>query len=75
MNLRTKYQDNLLSKADFDNELISFNRNITSNKTKEVRKKKKKSNNKILFFSSVELILYVMMNLEASLFINQHLRH
>ena len=41
VNLRTKYQDNLLSKVDFDNELISFNRNITSNKTKEVRKKKK----------------------------------
>ena len=72
--MRTKYQANLLSKADFDNELISFNRNITSNKTKEARKKKK-SNNKILFFSSVELILYVMMNLKTSFFINQHLRH
>ena len=27
-------QTNLLNKTDFDNKLISFNRNITSNKTK-----------------------------------------
>ena len=34
-------QANLLSKTDFDNELMSFNRNINSNKTKylEVQKK------------------------------------
>ena len=40
MNLRTKYQAYLLSKADFDNEFISFKRKITLNKTKEVKKKK-----------------------------------
>ena len=36
-------QDHLVSKADFDNRLISFNRKITSNKTKylEVLKKLK----------------------------------
>ena len=39
MNLRTKYQAYLLSKADFDNEFISFNRKITSNKTKEIKEK------------------------------------
>ena len=39
MNLRAKYQAYLLSKADFDNEFISFNRKITSNKTKEVQNK------------------------------------
>ena len=34
-------QDNLVSKSDFDNKLIRFNRKITSNKTKylEVQKK------------------------------------
>ena len=39
MNLRTKYQAYLLSKADFDNEFISFNRKIISNKTKEIKEK------------------------------------
>ena len=37
-------QTNLVSKTDFDNKLTSFNRKITSNKTKylEVQKKKTK---------------------------------
>ena len=39
MNLRTKYQVYLLNKADFDNEFISFNRKIISNKTKEIKEK------------------------------------
>ena len=48
--LRTKCQANLLSKTGFDNEFISFNRKITSNRTNylEVQKKTKQSNNKIL---------------------------
>ena len=33
-------QTNLLNKTDFDNKLISFNRNITSNKTKYLEVKK-----------------------------------
>ena len=39
-------QANLVSKNNFDNKLISFNRKITSNKTKylEVQKKKKLNN-------------------------------
>ena len=44
-------QANLMSKVDFDNKLISFNRKITSNKTKVLRsskKQKKSSNNKSL---------------------------
>ena len=49
--LRTKCQGNLLSKTAFDNEFISFNRKIASNRTNyylEVQKKTKQSNNKIL---------------------------
>ena len=34
-------QANLMSKVDFDNKLISFNRKITSNKTKILRSSKK----------------------------------
>ena len=43
-------QANLVSKTDFDNKLISFNRKNTSNKTKylEVSKKTKQTNNKRL---------------------------
>ena len=44
-------QANLMSKVDFDNKLISFNRKITSDKTKVLRsskKQKKSSNNKSL---------------------------
>ena len=41
-------QANLVSKADFDNKLISFNRKIISNKTIKKFKKDKQSNNKRL---------------------------
>ena len=40
-------QTNLVSKTDFDNKLTSFNRKITSNKTKYLEVQKKKLSNLI----------------------------
>ena len=52
-------QANLVSKTDFDNKLTTFNRRITSNKTKylEVEKKKNILITKYNNFSWVEFIL------------------
>ena len=41
-NVRTRWkQGNLVNKTDFGNKLISFHRNIISNKTKYIKIKKK----------------------------------
>ena len=66
----------VLSKTDFVNKLISFNRKTTSNKTKYLEAQKYPSSlkKKIIFkriFSKVEFILQVIMDLETHLFINQ----
>ena len=44
-------QADIVNKIDFDNKLISFNKQITSNKTRhlEVRKKKKQKTKKLKF--------------------------
>ena len=70
-------QADFVNKTDFDNKLTSFNKQITSNKTKhlEVQKKLNSLIPKIIIFSSVEIILQVIMNLKTHLFINQHLIH
>ena len=67
-------QANLVNKTDFDNKLISFNRKITSSKTKylEVQKKLNNATTKNYSFSQVEFILQVMVDLKIRLFINQH---
>ena len=57
----------LVSKTDFDNKLISFNRKNTSNKTKYLK------DLKVYTFSLAEYVLQVMMDLKIPLFINQHL--
>ena len=64
-----------MSKIDFDNKLISFCRNVTSNKTKsfEVLKKLDSLTTKVYIFSWPECILQVMMDLKTRLFIKQHL--
>ena len=70
-------QANLVSKTDFHNKLISFNRKITLNKTKylEVQKKLNNLTTNIIIFSYVEFILQVMMVLRTRWFINQDLIH
>ena len=48
-------QADIVNKIDFDNKLISFNKQITSNKTRhlEVRKKKKTKNKKTKILNSL----------------------
>ena len=67
-------QADFVNKTDFDNKLTSFNKQITSNKTKHLEVQKK-LNSLIIIFSSVEFILQVIMNLKTHLFINQQLIH
>ena len=66
-------QADLVNETDFDNKLTSFNRRITSNKTKHLEVQKK-LNSLITkdpnFF--LEFILQVMMDLKTRLFMNQH---
>ena len=68
-----------MSKNDFHNKLISFNKNFISNKIKylEVQKKKTKKLKSLTtkeynFF--VESILQAMMDLEIYLFISHYLK-
>ena len=65
----------LVSKTFFANKLTRFNKQITSNKTKhlEVQNKLNSLITKIGFFSLVEFILQVMMDLKTRLFVNQHM--
>ena len=64
-----------MTKTDFDKNLTSFNRKITSNKTKnlEVQKKLNSLIKNVTISSLAELILQVIMDFKTSLFINQHL--
>ena len=66
-------QADLVNETDFDNKLTSFNRRITSNKTKHLEVQKK-LNSLITkdpnFF--LKFILQVMMDLKTRLFMNQH---
>ena len=68
-------QADLVNKTDFDNKLTSFNKRITSNKTKylEIQKKLDSLIRKDYNFFKTEFILQPMMNLKICLFINQHL--
>ena len=69
-------QANLVNKTDFDSKIISFNKRITSNKGKILCVKKILNSLiiKMFFFSQVQFILQVMMDLKMmDLFINQHL--
>ena len=70
-------QADLLSKIDFDNKLINFNKWITSNKTKDLNVQKKRNGliTKDYGFSFVEFILQVIMDLKTYLLLNQHLIH
>ena len=62
-----------MSKTDFDNKLISFNRKFTWNKTKylEVQKKLNSPTTKDYIFSCVGFILQVMIDLKTRFFIKQ----
>ena len=62
-------QANLVTKTDFDNKLISFNKNITSDKTKYLEILIGKDVN--IFFG--RMFLQVMMDIKTRLLINQHL--
>ena len=64
-----------MTKTHFDKNLTSFNRKITSNKTKnlEVQKKLNSLIKNVTISSLAELILQVIMDFKTSLFINQHL--
>ena len=62
-------QANLVTKTDFDNKLISFNKNITSDKTKYLEILIGKDDN---FFLG-RMFLQVMMDLKTRLLINQQL--
>ena len=66
-----------MTKTDFDKKLTSFNRKITSNKTKylEVQKKLNSLITKGYNFFLGRMFLQVMMDLKTRLFINQHLIH
>ena len=68
-------QANLVTKTDFDKKPSSFNRKITSNKTKylEVQKKLNSLITKGYNFFLDRMFLQVMMDLKTRLFINQHL--
>ena len=69
-------QANLMTETDFDKKLTSFNRKITSNKTKylEVQKKLNGLITKEYNFFLAEFILQVMMEgLKTRLLINRHL--
>ena len=68
-------QADLVNKTDFDNKLTSFNKRITSNKTKYlvIQKKLDSRITKDYNFFKTEFILQPMMNLKICLFINQHL--
>ena len=68
-------QADLANKTDFDNELTSFNRRITSNKIKHSEVQKKLNSLVTKVFSYVEFILQIMMDLKTHLFINQNLIH
>ena len=63
-----------MNKTGFDNKLISFNRRITSNKTKhlEVQKELNCLITKDYNFFLGRIFLQVMMDLKTHLFINQH---
>ena len=68
-------QANLVSKTDFDNKLKSFNRKITSNKTKylEVQKKLNSLTTKNYNFFLGRICLTSNDGFKTRLFINQHL--
>ena len=68
-------QPNLETKTDFDNKLTSYNRRITSNKTKKLEVQKKLNSlitNDYSFFLD-RIYFTVMMDLKTRLFIKQHL--
>ena len=68
-------QANLVTKTDFDKKLTSFNRKITSNKTKYLEVQRKLNSlipNDYNFFLG-RMYLQVMMDLKTHLFINRHL--
>ena len=68
-------QPNLVTKTDFDNKLTSYNRRITSNKTKNLEVQKKLNSlitNDYSFFLD-RIYFTVMMDLKTRLFIKQHL--
>ena len=67
-----------MNKSEFDNRLPSFNKQITSNKTKHLAVQKKLNSVVtkdyiFIFSSSGEFILQIMMYFKTHLFINQHL--
>ena len=68
-------QANLVSKTDFYNKLTSFNKRITSNKTKHLKVRKKLNGllTKNYNFFLGRIHLQAMTDLKISLFINQHL--
>ena len=68
-------QANIVSKTDFDNKLISFNRKVTSNKTKylEVLKKLNSLASKDYNFLFGRRFFQAMMDIKTILFINQPL--
>ena len=65
-----------MSKTYFNNKLISYNRKITSNKTKYLKVQKKLHSliTKEYKFFQAGFILQVMINLKTRLFIIQHLK-
>ena len=64
-------QADLVNKADFDNNLTSFNKRITSNKTKYLGVQKKLGS---LITKSYNFCFgRIIMDLITHLFINQHL--
>ena len=68
-------QADLVNKTDFDNKLTSFNKRVTSNKTKhlEVQKKPNSPITKDYNYFLGRIILQVMTDIKTHLFINQHL--
>ena len=69
-----------MNKSEFDNRLPSFNKQITSNKTKHLTVQKKLNSlitkDYIFIFSFAgEFILQLMMDFKTHLFINQPLIH
>ena len=66
-----------MNKTDFDNELRSFNKQITSNKTKHLETQKKINNlttNDYHFFLG-RISFKIMMDPKTYFFINQHSTH
>ena len=68
-------QADLVNKTDFDNKLTSFNRRITSNKTKYLEVPKKINSVKTEDYNLLQakFILQIIINCKTCLFFNQHL--